>query len=1046
MNDETHDSHQPKPPNIQWFHRLRNWLWGYDFFICYHWVSGGVYAVNLAAQLRQRGYDVFLDRSEYAMGDDWKQVGELALRNTRRLVLIGTREAVFESAPVKREVAIFTDRNRHLIPIFFGDSFEAEEQANPGKHLILTRLPDATLYVEDAIQNLPIGPKAEVVDKLAAAHRIMRRRTLRSTITLTTLSLLLGFAVFATHSWYNAVASRNAEIRQKRAAVDNNTQMQLALADSFREKGKFEDQLHLYAQAAIEGLEDSPATRASQQLLANWASLLELTVVHDNPVYHVSVHPDGNKLLTVDGRRTVRIWELPSGKLLSENPESNVFQQSGQTGMEVPWYGFTPDGKSWYRLKNEPIKFYDAQTNTLVFEVEKYRGPITQVEFSGDGALFATSIRNTNEVIVRNARTGEDVVVIPAQPKGVISLAFSKDDQRLATGAYDGTVRVWNLDKIDDEPKEFPHEGWITALEFDEFRNLLAVGTNKSTLTLWNLDSNEQKPILQGELPSPYPTEVSTVGFGRTHVFGVCREIKHFEIPEIEETKTTLPATHEWPRFAYCGMKGNKVRLWNRDTQQTELIECWHSEKTWRACLSPDESFVVTASKDGTARIRSVTTPRKGAEVSGDFSNPNSKQSIDIDVKNNRRINVFFKRVSLKDGEKYHTLKVDPFPPKGSMAGFYACCFGPDGKLVAAGGGDSLTSDSSYGIIYLWDPASRKRISDPCIVDSSVKSLCWHPEGAYLAAATSGQIHVYEVEKNRWFQINDHSISSISHLEFVGDGNKLLASNSSELAFWQIDDWELVRKLSLNDGQREKNVWHVESSASGKHLATGHEDGFVRIWEVDTGHQLEELSLRNSSRELQRVADIAFTPDGQHMVASSFNGTIGIWQTNPWVRVSSKSLQYGSVTNLAISPNCSMFASCGRDFVQIWDLFTGQPLGEPFWFKQPNQVAHLQTSISHLAFSPDSRRLLLDQGTSGFADIVLPIPAQLDETRLRLSIEVRTGMKKENSRGVPEKIGSSEWQDRVIELQALGGPCDVSDLLDLGSNERECTTTVIEPF
>ena len=84
--------------------------------------------------------------------------------------------------------------------------------------------------------------------------------------------------------------------------------MQLALADTFREKGKFEDQLHLYSQAAIDGLENSPATRASQQLLANWASLVKLTVVHDHPVSYVSVHPEGNNLLTVAGQGTVRIW------------------------------------------------------------------------------------------------------------------------------------------------------------------------------------------------------------------------------------------------------------------------------------------------------------------------------------------------------------------------------------------------------------------------------------------------------------------------------------------------------------------------------------------------------------------------------------------------------------------------------------------------------------------------------------------------------------------------------------------------------------------
>jgi len=36
-------------PNIQrsGWQRMRDWLWGYDFFVSYHWASGGVYAVNL---------------------------------------------------------------------------------------------------------------------------------------------------------------------------------------------------------------------------------------------------------------------------------------------------------------------------------------------------------------------------------------------------------------------------------------------------------------------------------------------------------------------------------------------------------------------------------------------------------------------------------------------------------------------------------------------------------------------------------------------------------------------------------------------------------------------------------------------------------------------------------------------------------------------------------------------------------------------------------------------------------------------------------------
>ena len=43
-------------------------IWGYNFFISYHWASGGRYAVALAQQLRNKKYDCFLDRTSMPWG------------------------------------------------------------------------------------------------------------------------------------------------------------------------------------------------------------------------------------------------------------------------------------------------------------------------------------------------------------------------------------------------------------------------------------------------------------------------------------------------------------------------------------------------------------------------------------------------------------------------------------------------------------------------------------------------------------------------------------------------------------------------------------------------------------------------------------------------------------------------------------------------------------------------------------------------------------------------------------------------------------------
>jgi hypothetical protein len=42
------------------------------------------------------------------MGDDWLSEGRRALRNTTRLILIGTRDAICVSDPVLKEITEFT--------------------------------------------------------------------------------------------------------------------------------------------------------------------------------------------------------------------------------------------------------------------------------------------------------------------------------------------------------------------------------------------------------------------------------------------------------------------------------------------------------------------------------------------------------------------------------------------------------------------------------------------------------------------------------------------------------------------------------------------------------------------------------------------------------------------------------------------------------------------------------------------------------------------------------------------------------------------------
>ena len=70
--------------------RLVDAIFGYDFFVSYTWADGSKYADSLYEKLKAQGFTVFLDKEEYARGDNWSLFGRRALKKTRQLILVAT--------------------------------------------------------------------------------------------------------------------------------------------------------------------------------------------------------------------------------------------------------------------------------------------------------------------------------------------------------------------------------------------------------------------------------------------------------------------------------------------------------------------------------------------------------------------------------------------------------------------------------------------------------------------------------------------------------------------------------------------------------------------------------------------------------------------------------------------------------------------------------------------------------------------------------------------------------------------------------------------
>src|SRR5262249_8134695 len=117
---------------------------------------------------------------------------------------------------------------------------------------------------------------------------------------------------------------------------------------------------------------------------------------------------------------------------------------------------------------------------------------------------------------------------------------------------------------------------------------------------------------------------------------------------------------------------------------------------------------------------------------------------------------------------------------------------------------------------------------------------------------------------------------------------------------------------------------------------------------LDTATGKEIRSLHGST---DNITDVAFSPDGQRLVASCYDGTIKVWEVATGREAFTCLGHEEDVWNVAFSPDGTRFASAGsRDRkVRLWDARTGQAIGDPL----PHPEA-----VWGIAFSPNGSQIV----------------------------------------------------------------------------------------
>ena len=155
------------------------------------------------------------------------------------------------------------------------------------------------------------------------------------------------------------------------------------------------------------------------------------------------------RVYTAADDKTIRVWQLPQGKLVSTMRVPILDGAEGQ----LYALSLSPDGRwlavggwtGWDWEKRASIYIFDTQTEQLVQRLAVATWTITSLRFSPDGQYIAVGMHGQGGLVIVRRTNGQVVASDTSYQNKVMDMDFDKFG-RLYTIGLDGFVRLYKQD------------------------------------------------------------------------------------------------------------------------------------------------------------------------------------------------------------------------------------------------------------------------------------------------------------------------------------------------------------------------------------------------------------------------------------------------------------------------------------------------------------------------------------------------------------------------------------------------------------------------
>jgi eukaryotic-like serine/threonine-protein kinase len=596
----------------------------------------------------------------------------------------------------------------------------------------------------------------------------------------------------------------------------------------------------------------------------------------------VAISPNGRVLAVAVGAiadpakpesmtSTVHLWEAASGKTLGVLIRHPSKADTDGFPGTIQAIAFSPDSKILLTGDlDRTLRRWDVATGKEVASALQHPEPISGVAFSVDARIIAA--KGTRVVRLWDAKTGRQIGRDLQVPGSVFSMVFSPDSKTVLTGGADGIVRVWEIDSGRESARFEIGHGPVLAVAISPDGHRIVTSTPSGIVRLW-----EYRTHVPIGAPMHHPSDVQVLAFqpDRQAVLTAALDgtIRVWELSTgLHPQRTWKPggsvaslAFRPDGRALLAGIDCKVARLWDATTGAPLGAPMRHNGVIGSLAFSPDGRFAITAcyemKQDGEEFVPKSEVYRWNAsngaalgrliEVAGIVTSvsflPDGRSvlvatSPSLSGSVSLRLFESVTGLPLSEPTSFGSERVDHVvlspdgrraltgthlgmsaqlwdvatgqpigPPIKHPDWVMALSFRPDGKVFATGCRDKAAR--------LWDAATGQRIGQPMVNGYAVEALEFSPDGQTLLAGCqddyfkAGEARLWNAASGQPLApplIHAHAVAAIA---FRPDG-KAVATGDAVLSLrgpgdGDISIWNLPAPMSgdAEEIRRQIQVW-----------------------------------------------------------------------------------------------------------------------------------------------------------------------------------------------------------------------------------------------